>query len=64
MSYYASLVAASVSLLVLASGGTVAVGLAATSGKIATGGVTAVGVALSGFLSATLWTHIGWLHGS
>ncbi len=53
MSYYASLAAASVSLLVLAFGGTVAVGIAPTSGKIAAGGVTAVGVALSGFLSAT-----------
>jgi hypothetical protein len=53
MSYYASLVAASVSLLVLAFGGAVAVGVAPTTGKIAAGGVTAVGVAMSGFLSAT-----------
>lgn len=53
MSYYASLVAASVSLLVLAFGGAVAVGIAPTTGKIAAGSVTAVGVALSGFLSAT-----------
>jgi Cyanobacterial TRADD-N associated 2-Transmembrane domain len=53
MSYYASLVAASVSLLVLASGGAVTVGLAGTSSKIAAGTVTAVGVAMSGFLSAT-----------
>ncbi len=53
MSYYASLAAASISLLVLASGGAVTVGLAGTSAKIAAGSVTAVGVAMSGFLSAT-----------
>jgi hypothetical protein len=53
MSYYASLVAASFSLLVLAFGGAVAVGIPATSGKVAAGSVTAVGVAMSGFLSAT-----------
>lgn len=53
MSYYASLVAASVSLLVLASGGAVTIGLAGTTTKIASGSVTAVGVAMSGFLSVT-----------
>jgi TRADD-N domain-containing protein len=53
MSYYASLVAASVALLVLTAGGAVTVGLVSTSAKITAGSVTAVGVAMSGFLSAT-----------
>jgi hypothetical protein len=53
MSYYASLVAASVALLVLAAGGAVTVGLVGTTAKVAAGGVTFVGVAMSGFLSAT-----------
>jgi hypothetical protein len=53
MSYYASLAAASVSLLVLASGGAVTVGLAGTTGKVVSGSLTAVGVAMAGFLSAT-----------
>lgn len=53
MSYYASLVAASVSLLVLASGAAVTDGLAGTSAKVAAASLTTVGVALSGFLSAT-----------
>jgi hypothetical protein len=53
MSYYASLVAASISLLVLACGAAVALGLADTSAKITAASLTTVGVALSGFLSAT-----------
>ncbi len=53
MSYYASLVAASISLLVLTSGAAVTVGLAGTSAKITAASLTTVGVALSGFLSAT-----------
>jgi hypothetical protein len=61
MSYYASLIAASIALLVLAAGGAVTVGLVSMSAKVTAGGVTAVtaggvtavGVALSGFLAAT-----------
>jgi hypothetical protein len=53
MSYYASLVAASVALLVLTGGGAVTVGLVGTTAKVAAGSVTFVGVAMSGFLSAT-----------
>lgn len=53
MSYYASLLAASVGLLVLAAGGAVTVGLVGTTAKVAAGSVTALGVAMSGFLSAT-----------
>jgi hypothetical protein len=55
MSYYASLVAASVALLVLMAGGAATVGLvgAGTAAQVAAGSVTAVGVALSGFLSTT-----------
>jgi len=53
MSYYASLVAASISLLVLTSGAAVTDGLAGTSAKITGASLTTVGVALSGFLSAT-----------
>jgi hypothetical protein len=53
MSYYASLVAASVSLLVLAFGGAVAVGAPALRGQVAAGSLTTLGVAMSGFLSAT-----------
>jgi hypothetical protein len=61
MSYYASLIAASIALFVLAAGGAVTVGLVSTSAKVTAGsvtavtagGVTAVGVALSGFLATT-----------
>jgi hypothetical protein len=53
MSYYASLVAASISLLVLTCGAAVTEGLAGTSAKITAASLTTVGVALSGFLSAT-----------
>jgi len=53
MSYYASLIAASISLLVLATGGMMTIGLVGTSPKVVAGSITAVGVALSGFLSAT-----------
>jgi hypothetical protein len=53
MSYYASLVAASIGLLVLTAGGAVTVGLVGTTAKVAAGSVTALGVAMSGFLSAT-----------
>ena len=53
MSFYASLVAASIGLLVLAAGGAVTVGLVGTTAKVAAGSVTALGVAMSGFLSAT-----------
>lgn len=53
MSYYASLVAASVALLVLTAGGAVTVGLVGTTAKVAAGSVTALGVAMSGFLSTT-----------
>jgi hypothetical protein len=53
MSYYASLVAASISLLVLTSGAAVTDGLVGTSAKITAASLTTVGVALSGFLSAT-----------
>jgi len=51
-SYYASLAAASISLLVLAAGGAMTIALDGTSPRIAAGSVTAVGVALSGFISA------------
>jgi hypothetical protein len=53
MSYYASLAAASISLLVLASGAAVTDALAPTSAKVTAAGLTTVGVALSGFLAAT-----------
>jgi hypothetical protein len=53
MSFYASLAAASASLLVLATGGVTTAGLAGTGAKAAAGSVTAVGVAMSGFLSST-----------
>jgi hypothetical protein len=52
MSYYACLAAASISLLVLAVGGAMTIGLVGATPKVAAGSVTAVGVALSGFLSA------------
>lgn len=52
MSYYASLTAASVSLLVLATGGIMTIGIVGVGPRVAAGSVTAVGVALSGFLSA------------
>lgn len=53
MSYYASLVAAAISLLVLTSGAAVAIGLPATSAKVAAGALAAAGTALSGFLVKT-----------
>jgi hypothetical protein len=53
MSYYASLVAAAVSLLVLTSGAAVAIGLPATTAKITAGSLAAAGTVLSGFLTKT-----------
>ena len=53
MSYYASLVAAAISLLVLVSGVAVTYGLTATPAKITAASLAAAGSALSGFLSAT-----------
>jgi hypothetical protein len=53
MSYYASLVAASLSLLVLTCGAAVTEGLDGTSAKVAAASLTTVGAALSGFLSVT-----------
>lgn len=61
MSYYASLIAASIALFVLAAGGAATVGLVSTPAKVTAGsvtavtagGLTAVGVALSGFLATT-----------
>ena len=53
MSYYASLIGASVSLLILAAGAAVTVGLAATPAKVTVGGLAATGTALAVFLSRT-----------
>jgi hypothetical protein len=53
MSYYASLVAAAISLLVLTSGAAVAIGLPATSAKVTAGALATAGTVLSGFLVKT-----------
>jgi hypothetical protein len=53
MSYYASLLGAGLSLLVLLAGAAVAVGVPSVAGKIAAGSLAAVGTALSAFLSKT-----------
>jgi hypothetical protein len=53
MSYYASLIGASVSLLILAAGAAVTVGLTATPAKVTVGCLAGVGTALSVFLSRT-----------
>jgi hypothetical protein len=53
MSYYASLIGASVSLLILAAGAAVTLGLTATPAKVTVGALAAVGTALSVFLSRT-----------
>jgi hypothetical protein len=53
MSYYASLTAAAISLLVLVSGVTATYGLTGTPAKITVASLAAAGSALSGFLSAT-----------
>jgi hypothetical protein len=53
MSYYASLTAASIALLVLMSGATVAYGLTDTPAKITAASLAVAGGALSGFLAAT-----------
>jgi TRADD-N domain-containing protein len=56
MSYYASLVAAAVSLLVLTSGTAVAIGLPTPAAKVAAGIVATTGTALSSFLASTFLT--------
>jgi hypothetical protein len=53
MSYYASLAAASISLLTLASGAAVAIGLSATTAKLTVGALATAGSVLSGFLAKT-----------
>lgn len=53
MSYYASLAAAAISLLTLASGAALAIGLSATTGKVAAGVLATVGSVFSGFLVKT-----------
>jgi hypothetical protein len=53
MSYYASLVAAAISLLVLTSGAAVAIGLPATAAKVTAGVLATTGTVLSGFLVKT-----------
>lgn len=53
MSYYLSVVAASIALLVLLSGGAVTVVLTGTSAKVAAASLTAVGAVLGGFMSTT-----------
>lgn len=53
MSYYASLAAAAISLLVLLSGVAVTYGLTGTPAKITAASLTVAGSALSGFLAAT-----------
>jgi hypothetical protein len=50
MSYYASLAAAAISLLTLASGAAVAIGLSATTAKVTVGALATAGSVLSGFL--------------
>ena len=53
MSYYASLAAAAISLLTLASGAAVAIGLSATTAKVTVGALATAGSVLSGFLAKT-----------
>jgi len=53
MSYYASLVGAGVSLLVLLAGAVIAIGASTGEGQIVTGSLTVIGTALSTFLSKT-----------
>jgi hypothetical protein len=53
MSFYASLAAASISLLTLASGAAVAIGLPATTAKVAVSALATAGSVLSGFLAKT-----------
>jgi hypothetical protein len=53
MSYYASLAAAAVALLVLTSGAVVAVDLPTTSAKLAAGGLSTAGTTLAYFLAKT-----------
>ena len=53
MSYYASLAAASISLLTLASGAAVAIGLPATTAKVTVSALATAGSVLSGFLAKT-----------
>jgi hypothetical protein len=53
MAYYASLIGAAVSLLVLVSGASVAVSLPSTGSKIAAGSLAVLGSALSSFLAKT-----------
>jgi hypothetical protein len=53
MSYYASLVAASISLLTLVSGAAVAIGLPAPTAKLTVSALATVGSVLSGFLAKT-----------
>ena len=53
MSYYASLLGASLSLLVLLAGAAAAIGVPTLAGKVAAGSLAAVGTALSAFLSKT-----------
>jgi hypothetical protein len=51
MSYYSSLIAAGISLLVLIAGAAVAIGSPATSAKVIAGILATVGTTLSGFLA-------------
>ncbi len=53
MSYYASLLGAGLSLLVLLAGAALAIGVPSVAGKIAAGSLAAVGTALAAFLSKT-----------
>ena len=53
MSYYASLLGAGLSLLVLLAGAALAIEVPSVAGKIAAGSLAAVGTALSAFLSKT-----------
>ena len=53
MSYYASLVAAAISFLVLTSGAAVAIGLPTTTAKVAAGALATAGTVLSGFFVKT-----------
>jgi hypothetical protein len=53
MAYYASLIGAAVSLLVLVCGATVAISLSSTASKIAAGALAVLGSALSSFLAKT-----------
>jgi hypothetical protein len=53
MSYYASLAAASISLLALTSGAAVAIGLSATTAKLTVSALATAGSVLSGFLAKT-----------